>query len=845
MTQYVEVAVNVPQVSGVFHYHLPPELEDQVVSGLLVLVPFGPRTVQGVVLGFVDRPGVQETKPVLDIVDAQAALTGPQMALARKLSHDCLASLAACIGLMLPPGLEQQADLLYTPHRGAARDLTPTQNRLLGLLYKRGPLRGQQIDHAMPRLNWRAAARALVRRSLLTTQPVLPEPKVRPKIVRTAQLACTPEAAEAALPDLARAGSQALERRQAIVRFMLREPGPVEVAWVYAESSGNLGDLRALSERGLLRLGEAETWRDPLQQADYLPYLPPVLTSDQRLIWSQVEMRLAQAAAGEPVPPILLHGVTGSGKTEIYLHAVQRLLALGKQAIVLVPEIAMTPQTLQRFAGRFPGQVGLIHSGLSTGERYDTWRRARLGELGLVVGPRSALFTPFDRLGLIVVDECHDDSYYQSEAEPHYHARQVAIDYARLAGAACLMGSATPDIATYYHCQQGEMQCLHLPERILAHRLAIQHQLKDLAGKAESAGRSPLRYRLLEGEAEAIELPPVSIVDMRDELKAGNRSIFSRLLQNALEQVLEAGQQAILFLNRRGMATYVFCRDCGYTLKCPQCDIPLTYHQDQDALVCHYCGYRRKMPPTCPQCHSQRIRQFGAGTERVEAVVQDLFPQARTLRWDYETTRHKGAHELILNLFAARRADILIGTQMLAKGLDLPLVTLVGVVLADVGLSLPDYRANERAFQVLTQVAGRAGRSPLGGQVILQTFQPEHYAIQAAARHDYQAFYAQEIAYRQQLGFPPFAQLARLEYRHQKPERAEAAAAEMAGQLRTWMEAQGLRLTRMIGPAPCFFARQGGFYRWQIILCGPQPADLLRNRNLGDWMVEINPPTLL
>jgi primosomal protein N' (replication factor Y) len=849
MTTYLEIIVNVPQVSGTFDYHLPVELEGRVSAGHLVVVPFGSQTVQGVVTRFIEQPGVAETRPVLELVDPVAVVTGNQIALAERMAHDCLAPLAACVGLMLPPGLEQQADVLYTASGGTPENLTPTQKRLLGLLHKRGPLRGQQIERAMPHVDWRVSARSLVARGLLTRQAVLPGPRVRPKLVRTAQLACPPQVAESRLGELGKAGSKALARRQAMLRFLMNEPGPVNVSWVFAESGGDLSDLRFLHERGLVHLGESETWRDPLAQVEYQPSQALILTQDQRLVWEQVQKRLREATSGQTSRPILLHGVTGSGKTEIYLYAVQETLSMGKQAIVLVPEIALTPQTVQRFMGRFPGQVGLIHSGLSEGERYDTWRRARAGELGLVVGPRSALFTPFDQLGLIVVDECHDDSYYQSETLPHYHARETAIAYASLSGAVCLLGSATPDLVSAYRSQQGGWQYLRLPARILAHREAVQAQLKRLAEVETGTPAPSSHFRPLEAEAQAIDLPPVSIVDMRLELKSGNRSIFSRPLQSALAQVLEQGQQAILFLNRRGSATFVFCRDCGLTLKCPRCEIPLTYHdkvaEGQAILLCHYCGYRRRSPETCPACNSARIRHYGTGTQRVEAEVQELFPQARTLRWDHETTRKKGAHEVILSHFVAHRADVLVGTQMLAKGLDLRFVTLVGVILADVGLSLPDYRTNERAFQVLTQVAGRAGRRPLGGQVILQTIQPEHYVIQAAVGHDYQAFYQQELAYRRQLGYPPFTQLARLEYRHFDPAKAERVATGLAAQIKTWIAEEGQRATRLIGPAPCFFARLAGVYRWQIVLSGPDPASLLRGRTLNDWRIEINPTNLL
>jgi primosomal protein N' (replication factor Y) (superfamily II helicase) len=845
MPKYIEIAVNVPQVSGVYTYHLPEDLEDQVNKGHLVLVPFGARTVQGVAVGFTSEPMVAETKPVLALVDPAISLTDRQIELAQSMAEEWLAPLAACIGLMLPPGVDQQADLLYSARGRLPDELTTTQKRLLNLLYTRGPLRGQQIDHAIPRVDWRASARSLMRRGLITTEQIVPSVKVRPKFVRTAQSTCTLTEAEARIAELGKKGSAALDRRQAMLRYLISEAKPVEVPVLYTESGGNASDLRYLEQHGLIILGQDQTWRDPLERVDFPLYEAPQLTKDQQVVWEKVKQLLKESVEGRASKPILLHGVTGSGKTEIYLRAVQQALVQGRQAIVLVPEIALTPQTIQRFVGRFPGQVGLVHSGLSAGERYDTWRRAHQGEFNLVVGPRSALFTPFANLGLIVVDECHDDSYYQSEAAPHFHAREAAVTYARLSGAVCLMGSATPDVTSVYLGERGAWQLLRLPERILAHRLAVQAQIArmDTLQNQNKPGRS--RYRLLEGQAETIDLPPVSVVDMREELKAGSRSIFSRPLQSALAEIIEHREQAILFLNRRGSATYVFCRDCGHTMRCPRCDIPLTYHEVDHSLLCHYCGYRRNMPETCPACGGKRIRQYGTGTQKVESELKSLFPQVRTLRWDHETTRKKGAHAAILHSFSSHQADVLIGTQMLAKGMDLPLVTLVGVVLADVGLSLPDYRAGERAFQVLMQVAGRAGRSPLGGEVILQTFQPEHYVIRAAAGHDFKAFYHQELEYRRESGYPPYTQMVRLEHRNFNPQKVEQAAVKMAEQIHGWLEEEGRSSTRMIGPAPCFFSRVGGYYRWQIVLCGPDPASMLRNRMLADWKIEVNPPNLL
>ncbi len=849
MAIFAEVAVNVPQVSGTFHYHLPPELEGVVQPGHLVKVPFGRQQVQGVVFRLLGQAEVPETKPVLLLLDPQAVLTPLQIRLAAELADATLAPLAACIDAMIPPGLAQQADTLYqksTPSLPTSHPLTTLQIRILKLLSERGALRGRQLDNAFRYADWRASMRSLTRQGLVTTQAVLPAPTVQAKTVRTARLSVEAAQVEQQMDKLGRARS--LARRQAMMRLLMKEQGEMEAAWLYAESGGSLADLQALAKRGLVTLGAAEVWRDPLDRLEFVASEPPELTCDQQAAWEPIREGIGQAARGELVSPYLLHGVTGSGKTEIYLRAVDETLRLGRQAIILVPEIALTPQTIRRIVSRFPSQVGSMHSRLSQGERYDTWRRARLGEISVVVGPRSALFTPFARLGLIVVDEFHDDTYYQSEVQPHYHARDVAVQYAQMAGSVCILGSATPDIVSRYHAAERQWHYLELPQRIMAHRKAVESQVRKLGVSS--------RYQPIGEQTEFIDLPPVQVVDMRAELQAGNRSIFSRELQKSIAETLANEQQAMLFLNRRGSATYIFCRDCGYILKCPRCDLPLTYHLartkagnesriTEDQLNCHYCGYTRHLPHLCPQCGSERIRQYGTGTEKVEAEVQLLFPQARTLRWDWETTRQKGSHDAILSHFVNHQADIMIGTQMIAKGLDLPLVTLVGVVLADVGLSLPDVRSAERTFQILTQVAGRAGRSPLGGQVVLQTFLPEHYVIQAAARHDYQAFYLRELEYRRELHYPPFSQLVRLEYRHRDAEHVESAARAMASQVQAWLKEENRGETELVGPVPCFFSRIAGLYRWQIVLKGPDPASILRGRPMGEWRVEVNPPSVL
>lgn len=841
MTTFVQVAVNVPLSGpGVFDYHLPEALEGQVKPGCLVIVPFGRQTVQGLVLRQMAESAVLETRPVQSLVDEQPALTAAQMELARWMADATLSPLAACIDGMLPPGLSQHTSSLYSLDEAKLSPdaaFTPLQNRLIELLRKRGSLRDGQIDSALPKVRWREAAEPLVRKGVLTSQPVLLPASVQPKTARTVWLTAAPETLAARMEPIGRPGSAAFERRKAALEFLKGESLPVDVAWVKASSGATLADLQSLAGKDLVAFGETELWRDPLEHIEPVVQAAPELTAAQRAVLDRLLAGIRQTDGAHPPAPYLLHGVTGSGKTEIYLQAVAETIRQGRQAIILVPEISLTPQTVRRFLGRFPGQVGLVHSHLSPGERYDTWRRARSGQLNVIVGPRSALFTPLPNLGLIVVDECHDDSYYQDDQMPVYHAVQAALAYARISNSVILLGSATPEIGLYDRAQREHWNLLELPERILAHRQVL----------AEQAARSgiPAPQLANEGEAAFLPLPPVQVVDMRQELKAGNRSIFSRALQDSMTQVLAAGQQAILFLNRRGAATYVFCRDCGAVLRCPRCDLPLTFHSDTNDLRCHTCNYCRQMPKTCPQCHSASIRQYGTGTERVESEVHRAFPGARTLRWDAETTRLKGSHEILLSHFSHHQADVLIGTQMLAKGLDLPLVTLVGVVLADVGLSLPDYRTPERTFQLLTQVAGRAGRSPLGGRVILQTYQPGHYAIQFAARHDYMGFFQRELAERRKIGYPPFARLARLELRQRDPAAAEREARTMADRLRAWMEQDGFAATELIGPAPCFFARQNGLYRWQIILRGPEPARLLRGRNLGEWRVAVDPISLL
>ena len=608
------------------------------------------------------------------------------------------------------------------------------------------------------------------------------------------------------------------EKLRAVLAVLRGTTGRVWVGGLYAQTGADLTTLHKLADYGLISL-HAQEYDRPRPTG---PEAPPRLTPDQKAVWRAIQQGMQQRETGDGSFVALLHGVTGSGKTEIYLHALEMTLAAGRRAIVLVPEISLTAQTVRRFEARFPGRVAVLHSQLSAGQRYAVWDRVRRGEADVLIGPRSALFAPISRLGLIVLDEAHGASYKQEEPIPlpAYHARDAAIALGHLTGATVLLGSATPDLVTYYRASQGTYRLLKLPQRILFRA----------AGSRQAAVGS---------------LPPVRVVDLRQELIAGNRSIFSRALQEALHRTLDAGEQAILFLNRRGTATFVLCRDCGYVARCPNCGVPLTYHRmDRRGLVCHHCNLRQPAPSRCPECGGRRIRYFGLGTERVEEVVGQLYPEARLLRWDRDTASGPD-HERFLQAFVDHRADVLIGTQMIAKGLDLPLVTLVGVISADTALYLPDYRAAERTFQLLTQVAGRAGRSQRGGQVIVQTYNPGHYAIQAAAGHDYAGFYRQELAYRRQLGYPPFSRLVALRFSHQDAHRCRAEAERLG----RWLAAEIRRLALaadLIGPAPCFFSHVRGLYRWQIVVRTPDPAPLLHDVALPwGWRVDVDPVNLL
>ncbi len=532
--------------------------------------------------------------------------------------------------------------------------------------------------------------------------------------------------------------------------------------------------LQALERQGYLKIERKMCYRNPVRFSDQTESRP-VLNDTQRHI---IEAVLGAYRAGEPGVH-LVHGVTGSGKTEVYLGIIEAMIAMGKQAIMLIPEIALTYQTLLRFYKRFGDRVSVMNSTLSAGEKYDQIERAKAGEIDVIIGPRSALFTPFKNLGVIVMDEEHENSY-KSESAPKYHARETAVEIASLCGASVVLGSATPSLEAYYRALKGEYKLYEMRER---------------------PGQSML--------------PAVHTTDLREELRQGNRSIFSRKLRELMEDRLSRGEQTILFLNRRGYAGFVSCRSCGHVMKCPHCDVSLSEHKN-GMLVCHYCAYQERKPMKCPSCASPYLLGFKAGTEQVEEAIHREFPKARVLRMDADTTRKKESYERILAAFADHGADILVGTQMIVKGHDFPAVTLVGVLAADLSLNRNDYRAGERTFQLLTQAAGRAGRGDKPGEVVIQTYQPEHYSVVYAARQDYRGFYGEEIAYRDLLGYPPVEHMLAVLIVSKVQEEGEMLGKEMTAIVKKEMGSDSA--LRVVGPAEASIGKLADFYRHTFYL---------------------------
>lgn len=784
MYAQVIIDANHAEVDRVFDYRVPAQWEEEVCVGLRVMVPFGQRNTkrEGYVIALTETTEVPagKIKEIVEILDeGRPILTPSILELAKWMKKEYFCTLNQCLQAVMPAGIRTKS-VWYAELTGQTAELSEKEQQMIDVLEEQGgavPLReleqifGNRTEYILRCLQ----EKKVVRLHQKTTRSTYKKEKRYVSLTENEELLAG--AKEKAEKDKRLAGQ--LRVLSAIC------PGEsISVEELKEKAAVTDSPIHTLLQKGILVEQRRQEKRDVFQLEDYTPTQPfyPTPAQAQALALLREEEQKAQKR------PVLLHGVTGSGKTEIYMQLIEHVIMEGKQAIVLVPEISLTPQTMERFISRFGKRVSVTHSRLSLGERLDQWRKARDGEISIIIGPRSALFMPFSNLGVIVMDECHESSYI-SDVTPKYHTREVARKLSELTGALLVMGSATPDIDSYHRAVTGEFLLLQLKER-----------------------------------TKGSHLPEVFVTDMRKELEDGNRSAFGLPLQQAIRENLEKGQQTMLFLNRRGYSTFVSCRKCGEALTCPSCNVSYTYHASDKALVCHYCGKEVPVPKTCPSCGSHYIRYFGTGTQKIEEETRRLFPEASVLRMDADTTTGKNGHARILELFGKGKADILIGTQMIAKGHDFPNVTLVGILAADLSLNLGTYQAAETCFQLITQAAGRAGRGELAGRVFIQTYQPENYAIRMAAAQDYEGFYQEEILLRQAMEYPPFSHIFSVLITGEMEQEVILAAQRLGAYMNHYAERAGCTV---VGPAPAPLPKFRGEFRWQIFAKGTD-ADRLK-----------------
>ncbi|MNO15889.1 Primosomal protein N' [compost metagenome] len=802
--EIAKVIVDVPvrSTDRPFDYLIPDSLKLWIEVGSRVAVPFGHRTVQGFVVSLEsgETGTVSGMKPIQEVLDLLPPLSPELVELGDWMSQRYACRRISALQAMLPTALKGKAERLITLGDTAEEDgntadglfpmfleTDPEERRITEFVGRHGEVSMKLLTRTFPQAA--ETVKFMLRRGVLAESQSIKD-KMGKKKLKAVDLAIGLSAARESL-----AGFPARSARQKeVLSFLIDMEAtlPMPMKDILSILQVTAGTVKALEDKGFIEISEIEVYRDPYRGRDFKPSTPLPLTEEQEAVYN----RIAATVDEQRHEVFLLHGVTGSGKTEIYLQCIQRCVDQGRQAVVLVPEIALTPQMVERFKGRFGSGVAVMHSRLSVGERYDEWRKIREGKASVAVGARSAVFAPFVSLGLIIMDEEHESSYKQEE-NPKYHARDVAVRRAEQGGAAVILGSATPSLESYHAARsQSDIHfspiLLHMPSRALGN-----------------------------------ELPKVHVTDMREELKEGNRSMFSRRLHAALESRLERGEQTVLLLNRRGFSTFVMCRSCGYVAGCPDCDISLTYHSRSDNLRCHYCGHAEPAPKLCPECGSEHIRFFGTGTQRVEEELGKLFPGIRVIRMDVDTTTEKGSHEKLLNQFRDKKADVLLGTQMVAKGLDFPDVTLVGVITADSALNLPDFRAAEKTFQLLTQVAGRAGRHQLPGEVVVQSYTPEHYSIVHASGHDYHSFVREELKHRRELHYPPYCRLILVTLSHEQLpvllRLAENYALNLQGKARQlrWfgsLDKLSSDALDLLGPVASPLPRLKGRYRFQCII---------------------------
>lgn len=777
MYAQVIIDANHAEVDRVFDYRVPKQWEEAVCVGLRVMVPFGQRNTkrEGYVIALTETTEVPagKIKEIVEILDeGRPILTPPILELAKWMKKEYFCTLNQCLQAVMPAGIRTKS-VWYVELTEQTAELSEKEQQVADVLTEQGgaaPLReleqvfGNRTEYILRCLQ----EKKVVRLRQKTARSTYKKEKRYVSLTENEELLA--EAKEKAEKDKRLAG-------QLRVLSAICSGESLSVEELKEKAAVTDSPIHTLLQKGVLVEQRRQEKRDVFQLEDYTPTQPFYPTPEQ----AQALALLREEEQKERKRPILLHGVTGSGKTEIYMQLIEHVIMEGKQAIVLVPEISLTPQIMERFISRFGKRVSVTHSRLSLGERLDQWRKARDGEISIIIGPRSALFMPFSNLGVIVMDECHESSYI-SDVTPKYHTREVARKLSELTGALLVMGSATPDIDSYHRAVTGEFLLLQLKERTKGSRL-----------------------------------PEVFVTDMRKELEDGNRSAFGLPLQQAIRENLEKGQQTMLFLNRRGYSTFVSCRKCGEVLTCPSCNVSYTYHASDKALVCHYCGKEVPVPKTCPSCGSHYIRYFGTGTQKIEEETRRLFPESSVLRMDADTTTGKNGHARILELFGKGKADILIGTQMIAKGHDFPNVTLVGILAADLSLNLGTYQAAENCFQLITQAAGRAGRGELPGQVFIQTYQPENHAIRMAAAQDYEGFYEEEILLRQAMEYPPFSHIFSVLITGEMEQEVILAAQRLGAFMNHYAERAGCTV---VGPAPATLPKFRGEFRWQIFAKG-------------------------
>jgi primosomal protein N' (replication factor Y) len=809
----VAVSNSTRQYDKEYHYIIPEGMEELVVPGIRVIVPFGRTNSsrEAYVLGMPDDAAMEGLKEIKKVIDDTPVLDEKQLHLAKFMKEKYICTYSDAVKCMLPAGIGMKSLRIIKLLKGS-EDLKGNEKRIADSLEEEGrECEYDQLKEKVQIKSFSKYIRSLEDKSCISIFEEF-TPRVREKTVRVAFLAMPQEEAAEIIE------SNRIKKIQHIrVLEMLMENRYISVADIKRYAGISASVLDTLKKYGYIDFKDIEVKRDPMENR-YVDATVPLTPTAQQAIALE---RLTACVERTEFDEVLLHGVTGSGKTEVYLQLIGKIIDIDKQAIVLVPEISLTPQMVERFKGRFGKSVAVLHSRLSLGERYDQWRLIREGKIKVAVGARSAVFAPFKKLGAIIIDE-EQENTYKSEVTPKYHAAVIARERCRLDGALLLLGSATPSVDTYYRAKKEEIGLIRLTER-----------------------------------ANNALLPRVEIVDLRNELEEGNRSIFSRKLSNEIEGNIKSGQQTMLFLNRRGYSSFVLCRSCGFAIKCPNCNITLTYHSSDDRLICHYCGFTVRMPGNCPRCKSTYIKQFGTGTQKVEEELKKQFDGCSVIRMDADTTTGKNSHYEILKAFKEKNINIMVGTQMIAKGHDFSNVTLVGVLAADSLLNMDDFRAAEKTFQLITQVAGRAGRGEIPGRVVIQTYNTEDFSINAAREQNYTSFYNQEIRIREKLEYPPFTNIAtvilsgtddRLTF-----SKAKTVKQEFVSGFSDFADRYDV-----LGPSRPPLSRLKNRYRWRIVIkC--KDIDKIINvlRSVSDWFnstrkkanvelsVDINPFSML